>query len=546
MKKVLLSAILISFNFIFSQSQEQTYVPDDNFEQALVDLGYDDVLDDYVLTANIDNVDLLRLSGKSISSLEGIEDFAGLKVLAAGANSLVNVDLSNNDNLEIVDLDENLLEELILPSSQTLKNLEVRENKLLESIDVSSLAFLESLNIGNTNISALDLSNNSLLQQLLCFNTPIELLDLSFNPELKGISGENMANLKLLNLRSGGNTNLDGILFLNSPNLSCIQVDDREYAQQQENWVKDDTAQYSEDCSLAMMDSDSDGVSDDLDLCPNTPNGQNVNAQGCSLSQYADIAVHNVSVGLGSFLCSEPQNCTVDIAVNRDVAIAVSVIKDDTETVFDGIISINSPLALENLTAGQYRVCATRTDIPNFVQCYDVSSTETENSISTNIVMQNPGQTYTLMVEGNTKYEVLVNGISTTYEFADVDKQSLEIPLEVGANSIQVIGTIECDNPDVQDAVEDTVVAMEKDETEDSLMLFPTLSDGLITFENNKRHAIHGISISSLNGVETKFMPIADNPKKIEIDMRGKAKGMYIVRIQRASGEVNLMKIVIQ
>ena len=27
-----------------------TYVPDDNFEQALIDLGYDDVLDDYVLT----------------------------------------------------------------------------------------------------------------------------------------------------------------------------------------------------------------------------------------------------------------------------------------------------------------------------------------------------------------------------------------------------------------------------------------------------------------------------------------------------------------
>ena len=30
-----------------------TYVPDDNFEQALIDLGYDDVLDDSVPTANI-------------------------------------------------------------------------------------------------------------------------------------------------------------------------------------------------------------------------------------------------------------------------------------------------------------------------------------------------------------------------------------------------------------------------------------------------------------------------------------------------------------
>ena len=32
---------------------QNTYVPDNNFEQALIDLGYDDVLDDSVLTANI-------------------------------------------------------------------------------------------------------------------------------------------------------------------------------------------------------------------------------------------------------------------------------------------------------------------------------------------------------------------------------------------------------------------------------------------------------------------------------------------------------------
>ena len=32
---------------------QKTYVPDDNFEQALIDLGYDDVIDDSVLTSNI-------------------------------------------------------------------------------------------------------------------------------------------------------------------------------------------------------------------------------------------------------------------------------------------------------------------------------------------------------------------------------------------------------------------------------------------------------------------------------------------------------------
>ena len=28
--------------------QDRTYIPDDNFEQAIIDLGFDDVLDDYI------------------------------------------------------------------------------------------------------------------------------------------------------------------------------------------------------------------------------------------------------------------------------------------------------------------------------------------------------------------------------------------------------------------------------------------------------------------------------------------------------------------
>ena len=33
-----------------------TYVPDDGFEQYLIDSGYDDILDDYVLTNNINSI----------------------------------------------------------------------------------------------------------------------------------------------------------------------------------------------------------------------------------------------------------------------------------------------------------------------------------------------------------------------------------------------------------------------------------------------------------------------------------------------------------
>ena len=70
---------------------QNTYVPDDNFEQALIDLGYDDTLDDYVTTANISGVTELDVSNKEISDLTGIEAFAALTQLECWNNQLTSL-----------------------------------------------------------------------------------------------------------------------------------------------------------------------------------------------------------------------------------------------------------------------------------------------------------------------------------------------------------------------------------------------------------------------------------------------------------------------
>ena len=76
MKKLLL--ILIALPMIgFGQ---QTYVPDDNFEQVLIDLGYDSILDNYVTTSNINSITFLDVSSKGISDLTGMEGFNNLEV----------------------------------------------------------------------------------------------------------------------------------------------------------------------------------------------------------------------------------------------------------------------------------------------------------------------------------------------------------------------------------------------------------------------------------------------------------------------------------
>ena len=57
MKKLLLILLCLPFVVL----AQQTYVPDDDFEQSLINLGLDNVLDDSVLTSAIDTVSELHL-----------------------------------------------------------------------------------------------------------------------------------------------------------------------------------------------------------------------------------------------------------------------------------------------------------------------------------------------------------------------------------------------------------------------------------------------------------------------------------------------------
>ena len=95
-----------------SVSGAQTYVPDDNFEQALIDLGLDDKLDDYVTSASIINTEELRLENMGIQDLTGIEDFENLRILVVTNNNLVNLDVSQNPFLESLFCDNNQLTSL--------------------------------------------------------------------------------------------------------------------------------------------------------------------------------------------------------------------------------------------------------------------------------------------------------------------------------------------------------------------------------------------------------------------------------------------------
>ena len=122
---------LVSFNEA-SVVQDRTYIPDDNFEQAIIDLGFDDILDDYVLTSNIDKIGGLGLIDKNISDLTGIEDFTALLNLDLSGNNLSSINLSKNKILRNVNLSRNKFSEIDLTQNYELEALILDNNYLTE------------------------------------------------------------------------------------------------------------------------------------------------------------------------------------------------------------------------------------------------------------------------------------------------------------------------------------------------------------------------------------------------------------------------------
>lgn len=220
---------------------QATYVPDDNFEQALIDLGYDDVLDNYVLTNNIDVVESLVIIDKGITDLTGIEDFKSLVYLKTSdgvldyklnenANQITSIDVSKNTNLEYLDLGENKLKSLDISKNPNLTYLEIHFNEI-STLDLSSNPKLELLSAGFNQLKTLDLYKNKNLINLQVFSNQLTRLDISGNPELEVVFAHNIPQSfysypymnKLTSLDVSNNPNIKHLWFRNN-NIATIDV----------------------------------------------------------------------------------------------------------------------------------------------------------------------------------------------------------------------------------------------------------------------------------------------------------------------------------
>jgi hypothetical protein len=306
--------LFLLFLASLSSFAQYTLIPDVNFEQKLIDLGFDtDGINGKVLTSNVNTLTSLYVDKSSIQDLTGIQDFVDLETLICNGNSLTALDLSSNAKLTYLNASSNKLASLNVTENTFLADLICSSNKLT-SLNIDNNTALINLRCGNNLLTGLNVSNNTLLLYLVCNNNQITSLnvsknialdwlmfhynkvktidisnnpeltyfdclfneltsiDISNNPKIFEVACENNQ-LTYLNLKNGNNVNFDLFYsnFKNNPNLTCIQVDDNVYSDANWFFMKDATATYSLGCpSLGITET----VFDKITVYPNPAKGE--------------------------------------------------------------------------------------------------------------------------------------------------------------------------------------------------------------------------------------------------------------------------------
>ena len=111
-------------------------IPDTNFEQALIDSGYDDSLDTYVDFLSVLDITQLDLSNRSISDFSGLEYFTNLEDLNLSGNGISEIPLVNYTKLTSLNLSGNSFNQLDLSNNSQLSSLNISGNPNLSCVKV--------------------------------------------------------------------------------------------------------------------------------------------------------------------------------------------------------------------------------------------------------------------------------------------------------------------------------------------------------------------------------------------------------------------------
>ncbi|MDR6241066.1 M4 family metallopeptidase [Aureibacter tunicatorum] len=206
-----------------------------------------------------------------IQDITGIEAFVNLESLNLYNHKIQSVDLTHNLKLNNVSFggneissfevsEDNIITQLSLPNNK-LTSLDLTEFSALERVWLNGNKLTEVNFENNPNLTTVDIRQNNIYEVSFDSNPLLEMLQMSSN-KLRTVDLSPILNLHMLDLTDNNLRSLDISHFneiwdvrctLNN-DLYCIKVKDKQYADYNYRYFKDDHAEWQEECPECVVE----------------------------------------------------------------------------------------------------------------------------------------------------------------------------------------------------------------------------------------------------------------------------------------------------
>lgn len=273
------------------------------------------------------------------------------------------------------------------------------------------------------------------------------------------------------------------------------------------NWVN---------LNLIIADDDNDNVSNNNDTCPNTPSGDVVDFNGCTIFS---LPFNNFSIQNTAETCRSANNGSITItsATNHPFLATLSGTVNDTE-------NFTTNASFENLAAGTYSLCITIPSIPTFKRCYSVAIQE---PVDLAVLSRPSAEEYNVVIDmtGGSSYRINLNGIIYT-----TDQNSITLNVKPGLNTLEVKTDKDCQGTYRREFMVD-----------DTLLVFPNpVKDGMLYFsiplQQNQQVTVE---VYSMMGKRVIVGSFPSGETKYGINISSLAAGTYAVKVISDSSVYN-------
>jgi len=257
-------------------------------------------------------------------------------------------------------------------------------------------------------------------------------------------------------------------------------------------------------------DLDDDGILNIDDNCPNTPDGTNVDVNGCPVFT---LPLDNNKVSVTSASCIGTTDGSIGLSI-KDASYAYSV----TVTGKDDPITLGGETKTASVTGlgtGTYTVCFKVDGQDTYEQCFEVSIGEPK-ALSAFIDVDNDNKTTSIQLSGSSSYNVEVNG-----ERYDVKGDRFTTILPSGLSIIKISTDLDC-----QGVIEREIFISE------DILYYPNPTPGDVNVYVNGEDSKVTMSVFSSKGdlIFTKEQEI-QTTRKTDLDLGGVPAGTYLITL---------------